>query len=141
MGLDMYLTAEHYYWRDDKRPEIPEIPTGYNLRTITVEAAYWRKANQIHNWFVKNVQDGVDNCEPYYVSMKDLVTLRELCKEVLADHSKAETLLPVQSGFFFGSSDYDDWYFMDLQDTVEQLDKVFESFPSDAWSFEYRASW
>jgi hypothetical protein len=35
---------------------------------LVIELAYWRKANQIHNWFVKNVQNGQDNCMPYEVS-------------------------------------------------------------------------
>jgi len=33
--------------------------------TIELDYAYWRKANQIHNWFVENVKDGVDNCGNY----------------------------------------------------------------------------
>jgi hypothetical protein len=45
--------------------------------------AYWRKANQIHNWFVENVQDGNDDCKDYYVSRKQLEELRDTCKAVL----------------------------------------------------------
>ena len=38
------------------------VPDGdsYIVRT---EAGYWRKANQIHGWFVNKCQDGVDDCQ------------------------------------------------------------------------------
>ena len=29
---------------------------------VDVTCAYWRKANQIHAWFVDNVQQGNDDC-------------------------------------------------------------------------------
>ncbi len=36
--------------------------------------------------------------------------LLEVCKQVAADPSKAEELLPTQSGFFFGGTEYDEYY-------------------------------
>ena len=141
MGLDMYLTAERYFWFDEPKPQIPEIPQGFEPKTVTVEAAYWRKANQIHAWFVKHVQDGEDECRPHHVSREKLLDLKDTCQLVLADRSKAEELLPSQSGFFFGGTEYDEWYFGDLEQTVTQIDKVLGAFPEDKWSFEYRSSW
>ena len=52
---------------------------------ITEEVGYWRKANQIHNWFVKNIQDGVDDCNYHReVTEEDLNELLDICKRVLA---------------------------------------------------------
>lgn len=48
--------------------------------------------------------------------------------------------LPVQSGFFFGGTDYDEFYLDDLRDTVEQLERVLKE-TAEGDSFEYRASW
>lgn len=141
MGLDMYLNAKHFYWHNDEKPKLPEIPDGYELEEIQVQAAYWRKANQIHDWFVTEVQGGEDDCGSYFVSRDQLRTLRDLCKEVLEDKSKAAELLPTKSGFFFGGTEYDEWYFKDLEATVEQIDKVIEAFPEPKWYFEYRSSW
>lgn len=41
---------------------------------------YWRKANQIHRFFVENVQNGKDDCEEYNVSKKILKKLYKYCK-------------------------------------------------------------
>ncbi len=60
MGLDMYLTK--------KRDE---------------EVGYWRKANQIHRWFVSNVQGGKDDCGEYAVPRAKLMELKVICETVL----------------------------------------------------------
>ena len=44
------------------------------------EIIYWRKANAIHKWFVENVQEGVDDCGEYEVTVEQLTELRDLCK-------------------------------------------------------------
>lgn len=40
----------------------------YGFNSIAEDVGYWRKANAIHAWFVKNVQGGVDNCQSHEVS-------------------------------------------------------------------------
>jgi hypothetical protein len=50
----------------------------------------------------------------------------------------AEELLPSHSGFFFGSTEYDEWYFKDLTRTVEIIDRCLAS---KFDYFEYQASW
>lgn len=141
MGLDMHLTATKYLWRHAVKPRIGGIPKGFEAESVTVEAAYWRKSNQIHAWFVKNVQDGVDDCKEYDVSHGQLLELQKLCVKTLSDRENAAQHLPVQSGFFFGSTTYDDWYFSDLQNTVDQIERVLEGFDPKIWSLTYRASW
>ena len=107
MGLDMYLFKK---------------TKGENEGA---EVAYWRKANQVRQWFVDHAGYNADaNCEEHPITKSILERLVSDCKTVLADHSKAEEVLPTQSGFFFGSTDYDDWYFNDLTNTVEQVEKV-----------------
>ena len=44
---------------------------------------YWRKANEIHYWFVQNVQGGEDDCGNYEVSQSKLIELREICQKVI----------------------------------------------------------
>jgi hypothetical protein len=141
MGLDMYLKAEKYFWRNEKKPRIGGIPKGFEVKTVTVEAAYWRKANHIHAWFVKNVQNGVDNCQEYDVSHSDLMKLHKVCVDTLSNRHNAERDLPTQSGFFFGSTEYDEGYFSDLQDTIDKIEKVLNGFDFNIWSLTYRSSW
>ena len=156
MGLDMYLSAKRYlshHFNDgdaEKQEAIqklfPELAgksgrwgDASPVKEVSVEAGYWRKANQIHDWFVREVQGGEDNCAPYYVSREQLLELKKLCEEVLKNRKRASELLPTASGFFFGGTDYDDWYFSDLEATIRILDDAL-SLP-ESWDFEYRSSW
>jgi len=125
MGLDMSLYAV-------------DAETGE-----PVEVIYWRKANAIHNWFVRKVQNGRDNCEEYSVTREKLLELQTLCKDVLANPSQAPTLLPTRPGFFFGSYEYDEYYFTCLTYTIEKIEEALadETLARDAMQFFYRSSW
>lgn len=105
-----------------------------NVSAIVEQVGYWRKANQIHNWFVQNVQDGEDNCAEYYVSIDQLKQLRETCIAALV--TKNADLLPPTEGFFFGSTEIDQFYWDDLKETVEILADLDENA-----DYYYNASW
>ena len=143
MGLDMYLNAKRFLWYNEETlcatvaQAFPEIKDR-RVKEVIVEAMYWRKSNQIHKWFVDNVQEGTDDCGNYDVSREQIEELRQLILNVL--DTKNATLLPPQEGFFFGSKTVDDYYWQDLRDTEEKLGKVLEDF-TDNWSFEYHSSW
>ena len=106
---------------------------------VEVTCAYWRKANQIHKWFVDNVQGGNDNCGEYYVSHEKLKELRETCRQAL--FAKDPSLLPPQAGFFFGSYDIDEWYWQDIKDTIKKIDRILALPEMSKLSFYYTSSW
>jgi hypothetical protein len=108
------------------------------VKYIIEEAGYWRKANAIHKWFVDNCQDGVDDCRDAYVGFNNLQALLDLCRIVIIDKSKAEQLLPSTSGFFFGNTEYDEWYYNDIQNTIEILEKALEDKDGE---YYYSSSW
>lgn len=148
MGLDQYLTAKLYTSkysdneiREKLKVVIPDIYDSGNLDYIKVvfEVGYWRKANQIHRWFVENVQDGEDDCKDYYVSREQLIDLMNKCKMVLESKENAEEILPTQEGFFFGGTEYDDYYFETCEDTIKIIEKCLKL--PEAWDFVYRGSW
>lgn len=182
MGLDMYAYKRTYIGNDyaekDKQVQIvvPEenrygkLIKQERVSSVSEKIAYWRKANQIHKWFVENVQNGVDDCGTYDVSRDQLQALVDLCKVVLAasrlvdgkvkngghweaggwvavmedgktieDAKIAAALLPTESGFFFGGTDYDEYYYQDLKDTVEQLEPELLADPYG--DYEYHSSW
>lgn len=159
MGLDQYLYRETYVKRwshvnEDKLFTVNVSKGGQpykyfnpeKVAYVKEEVMYWRKANQIHKWFVDNVQKGVDDCETYYVHYNQLKELVEICETVLADRDKASELLPAQSGFFFGSTEYNEDYFWDLEQTVEKLKPLIEEAEqaeSERVWFDlyYRSSW
>lgn len=165
MGLDMYLSAKKYVSKREgygqgapANPLFEKVVDGSGLAeycaddsvsiygaTVAVNAAYWRKANQIHQWFVNNVQGGDDNCGEYYVSDEQLEELRSTCNEILAnkeDKVFAEDLLPPANGFFFGSDQIDEYYYDDIQYTADRLKELLAMKENDHnVSFYYQSSW
>ncbi len=148
MGLDMYLSAT-LYTSQYSDPEIhtklsaieidwPTKSEGSGSIEITKQVAYWRKANQIHDWFVQNVQGGTDECQRSYVDQSQLQELHDLCVETIKTKDTSE--LEPSEGFFFGGTEIDEYYWQDLQSTIDQLapllDEKFTNF-----SFHYQSSW
>lgn len=151
MGLDMYLSKKIYlganYEHNNVNGKIEltrgkdNTPVIVDLKKVTYiieNAAYWRKANAIHRWFVENVQDGTDDCGYYYVEPSKLKELVSECKKVLNSKDKAAELLPTASGFFFGGTNYDEWYFQSMEDTIKQIE---EALTDESAEFEYHSSW
>lgn len=139
MGLDMTLYVKDYdFSRDpEKDPYLNKFP-----KTSTVyEVAYWRKVNSIHKWFVDNVQGGTDDCGEYYVTKEKLMELRDVVRQAVESPAEAATLLPTESGFFFGATDYDDYYFEDLRQTLKMFTSVFELLDKKPFSLYYSSSW
>lgn len=118
---------------------------------IVEEVTYWRKFNALHQWFVDNCQDGVDDCKEYYVNPSQLKELlEEVLKPIKEVHASgdmenaqqiASDLLPTQGGFFFGGLEYDDYYFKDVSNTIEILEKLVSEPDFDQEGFYYRSSW
>ena len=119
------------------------IGTEFRIKWIDVEVGYWRKANAIHQWFVENVQGGEDNCKEYDVSKADCVNLLHAVNVVLENPEKAKELLPTQGGFFFGSTDYDENYISDLEDTKRILTTILDKGEEwwKEWYLVYQSSW
>ena len=151
MGLDMYLSKKTYVrqWDHQSPEEKYEVVVtkggkpvdgikASRVKYIEEEIGYWRKANQIHRWFVENVQEGKDDCGDYYVGGEDLKKLLDVCKQIEADHSLAESLLPSASGFFFGGTDYDEWYYNDITNTINIIEEALSDGNGD---FYYSSSW
>ncbi len=138
---------------------------------VIEEIAYWRKDNHIHNWFVTNCQNGEDDCRDAYVSREQLEELIQLCKQVKdyldtcekevethedfftkqpfeyykfkVDENVMKKCLPTVSGFFFGGTDYDKWYYQSLENTIQMIKEGFKNIDIDDYNveFSYSSSW
>ena len=53
----------------------------------------------------------------------------------------AAALLPTCDGFFFGSTEYDQWYMDDINQTIEILTEVLENTNFDIDMIVYGSSW
>lgn len=64
--------------------------------------------------------------------------------KTIVDKSVAEDLLPTTKGFFFGSTDYDEYYMQDINDTIAILEPLLKlEVPKGFYApdYTYRASW
>lgn len=140
----------------------------YEYDSLFKEVYYWRKANAIHQWFVDNIQDGIDDCGDYRVTQKDIQLLIDTLKEVYnslcnkemitkkvkdgsieyetkvfkeEDLEIAKQLLPTQEGFFFGGTEYDEYYFEQIKDTLNDLQIINECFDFENNYLIYGSSW
>lgn len=157
----------------------------------TYEVAYWRKANQIRQWFVNHIDEfnENDNGEYYEVTEELLNKLITDCKAVLYSREEVkvddkvknkmdkvrtlsekgidgekdgaketlermekkygltgvavrpEDILPTSSGFFFGSTEYDEYYYHDLESTIERCQQVINETDWDTEVVVYTESW
>lgn len=159
-----FYDDRYYAWDTDHK---------YGHRGIIEQVGYWRKANQIHNFFIKSVQDGEDDCEYHHECTKEVLeNLLHTCRivlgscattygkvhngdmgtpngwepiyedgQVVIDPSVAEELLPCCSGFFFGGSDYDEYYVSDIVNTIKILEEVLATTDFETQMVFYRSSW
>ena len=130
--------------------------TLYKFYSTREVVSYWRKANMIHGWFLKNVSWIEDNVttEVFKGSLLDkLITDIETVISLIEDnfyvdsrfiiaeggslYDKIVELLPPTSGCFFGSTNIDNNYYKLLKSTLEDLKDKYD--PDD--NYYYVASW
>jgi len=142
-GFDSRVITQEF--QDLLPMDTPDITRYGQFAGITVEypVGYWRKANAIHNYFVQTLGEGVDECQEMYVPRETLSDLRERCQDVIAssdmEQMAQEVGLETVSGFFFGDTEYGEWYKEDLKLTIEICDFVL-ALPEE-YSLHYQASW
>lgn len=167
MGLDMYFYKKSYVknWEHTPAEQRHNVSVSLNdnvrtdikperVSTITEEVAYWRKFNALHNWFVRNCADGIDECQNIDITLEDINNLLDVMREVkasldaspkktasvesgwangkkayadvevFADTSVAHKLFPTSSGFFFGGIEYDQWYYNSLVETIKTFENL-----------------
>lgn len=66
-----------------------------------------------------------ENCSRLEIDGYKIDELLVKCKQVLEDHSLAETLLPT------GNTEYNDWYFDDVKEVYDKFSEIAEDFNSD----------
>lgn len=89
------------------------------------DVGYFRKVNFLHLWVEENLNDGEStNCEFIEIPEDNLDELIDSLREVRNDNSLAAKLLPSCSGFFFGSTSYDEWYFADIDEALETFTEI-----------------
>lgn len=84
MGLDMYL---YRYPKSKTRKQIDKESEDLWKKGIeewqsgfedVYQVAYWRKVNFLHGWIVRNLADGVDECQEIPIGKENFETLNKL---------------------------------------------------------------
>lgn len=149
MGLDHGINKKHYiggaYSYRKVTGDINLVIDGKpcdikvnQIDTIVESVVVWRKENHFHKWFVDNVQDYEDDCKTYGFYYETLIELKSICEEVLDNPELAEDLLPTQQGFFFGGTDYSEYYFDSLKAFISFVNTEIDD---NNISYEYWSSW
>lgn len=141
MGLDMFLIKS----KKMKGLSFDKIFEDGDFEDV----GYWRKANQIHNWFVQNVQGGEDDCGIYEVSQAKLIELRDTCQKVIdtvpgrviKNADMIAELLPTAEGFFFGRNEYDQYYLEDIKETIDIINNILDDTDFEEYTIAYCSSW
>ena len=163
MGLDMYFYARKTTYKSfskwDKSdradetnyPEDLKIFSDYiydrNFKSVQTETSYqigyFRKFNALHSYIVKTFANGIDNCQDIILYKEDVEQIKKVLDDVLEANTeeKAKELLPTQSGFFFGGTDYDEFYFEDVKDAADLMQNLLDNFDFEKYQLVYRASW
>lgn len=128
---------------------IPWKNLGGVASTATIDQiGYLRKANAIHGWIVREVAEGVDECQRIDLEPEHIERLLADIETALKNPSQRGPLEPTQ-GFFFGGYDKDDWYIQDLKnarDILKWIQKDIERSQENPEEhvyvgYYYRASW
>jgi len=115
---------------------------GSYVWSIETEVSYWRKENHIHHWFVTHNQNGEDDCDEYQVSYDTLIEFIKTAKLLLMDEYQAYALMPTKSGFFFGGTDYNQYYYQSVKRTMKLFERLLKhrAFVNH-WTLYYHSSW
>lgn len=159
MGLDMYLYIKK------KSENICSADKEWGE-----ENAYWRKANQIHKYLCDNgevIREDIEyivskqvlvNLLEICKKIKEKAVLKEgqlfigykwengqqipmhRNGKYIENSEEIEAMLPTQSGFFFGSTAYDEFYMEDIEETIRKLEPIINDLKDDEETLYY-ASW
>ncbi len=105
MGLDQQITVGY---------------KDYNEKQYT-----YRKVNFLRGYLIKNTDlTEESNTETVDVSIEIIKKLYKKCNDVLENKVLAEDELPVKVGPFFGTHDYGEWYFEDVEEVKNDLEEI-----------------
>lgn len=160
MGLDMYLIKrkkkqkgdlwdfkdELVYWRKANAIHKYFCDIG---KEIEEEQSYLIKKEDLENLvnlcdkLLKKVilKDGKVSVGKRYISENDCWEDMLEDGKIVINPEVCEELLPTESGFFFGSTDYDEYYIRQIERTKNEIEQVLKSTDFDKDDIYYLASW
>ena len=127
----------------------------YIYKTRRDEIAYFRKVNFLQGYFENKYPDKNLNCEYVRIQKEDVEDIIERCNNILehVTFSEDKSLegviwspkaveiakkeMPIKEGFFYGSYEYDSWFFDDVKEVKEVFEKILKETDFDEDTIEY----
>lgn len=147
------LIAKNYDWKiypyTAKILDLPELEEELKKEVkghYEQYNAYFRKVNFLFKYF----EDRGKMVDQHYafVEPEDVEDIIYKCEQILAakkgegllDEGEtveefAASLLPTQCGFFFGSTDYDEYYFSDVKNCLRQMKQYLKLFKGEGTAY------
>lgn len=123
---------------EKRKEEYNALRQRYDAINPRKEVGYFRKVNLLLPYF-----NYIDNCTYQEVTLEDVDDLLNKCETILkmAEEAKetlegyckadwkayAEENLPTTSGFFFGGTEYDDYYLADVKEVAETFTTIHDT--------------
>ena len=82
---------------------------------------YFRKVNCVYRYFEDKLTD-----ETAWVTKSDCEDIVKRCSAVLENPDLASELMPTRNGFFFGSTEYDKYYFFRLEGCTQAVQEFYQ---------------
>ena len=90
---------------------------------------------------IAKLKDGTIN-NGYILKNGEWEQIKEKGKYI-TNAEEIEELLPTEDGCFFGSTDYDEYYLQDINNTINIIEKIFKEDDKDDYEIDYyyQSSW
>lgn len=95
------------------------------------ELFYYRKLNSLQNYFESNFN--IDNCEKVELTLDIVNDIKNLVDTVIKDNTEESAIknFPTTNGFFYGGTDYDKWYFNNLNNISRDMNELLTKYKDD----------
>lgn len=125
LGIEDRLHIEEHLYTNEKNEVVKYVTAE---RKDTSDVMYFRK----HNWLLPFF-GYVENCTNKVISKDDVELFISAAEKVLEkkDVETAKELIPTESGFFFGNTEYDEWYFKGIEKDLEEFRNCFANMDWD----------
>lgn len=92
------------------------------------ELAYFRKYNFLIPFFEEYYDVEIENLRDLSIGKDGIKELISRCEEVLDNHILADKLLPTTEGFFFGNTEYNEYYYEAIKDCLTKCLEILPEF-------------
>lgn len=126
MGLDMHVsrTVAESTWSEKNPQTCDGIAIPFNgdgrgsMREQKDRIGYFRKFNALHGYIVDEFAGGEDNCQEIGLDRESVDKIIEALEQAEADPASEMNPLQPRSGFFFGSTEIDEYYLADVKQAL-----------------------